>query len=228
MFSYDELWHHNESENCFKATIRWSLSTQIHIFLQNQTQFEWIVTQEKVKTSTILTWSHPQSILHLQPAIGPYSFWGIWFNRKLVRCFNYVTPLWSAVDCYQHLSVRWKAWNTPSLATDWNQRFDQKQQWMSVTFMTWQSVWQQGRGKVKQFNRNSIQPNQPLQNPANATIWLVLWSQPIWFNRRLVRCIVSDIHDITKCMTVCSKEKEGWQCLVDFHFVESLVRIPTW
>ena len=112
----------------------------------------------------------------------------ILFNRRLVRCFNYVMPLWSAVDYYQHLSVRRKAWNTPSLVTDWNQRFDQKQQWMSVTFMTWQSVWQQGRGKVKQFNRNSIQPNQPLQNPANATIWLVLWSQPIWFNRRLVRC----------------------------------------
>ncbi len=76
--------------------------------------------------------------------------------------------------------------------------------------MTWQSVWQQGRGKVTQFNRNTIQPNQPLQNQANATIWLVLWSQPIWFNRRLVTCFVSDIHDIAKCMRVCSKEKEGW------------------
>ena len=117
-------------------------------------------------------------------------------------------PLWSAVDNYQHLSVRRKAWNTPSLATDWNQRFDQNQQWMSVTFMTWQSVWQQGRGKVTQFNRNSIQPNQPLQNPANATIWLVLWSQPIWFNRRLVRCFVSDIHDMTKCLTVCCKKRK--------------------
>ena len=40
------------------------------------------------------------------------------FNRRLVRCFNYVTPLWSAVDYYQHLSVRRKAWNTPSLVTD--------------------------------------------------------------------------------------------------------------
>ena len=75
----------------------------------------------------------------------------IWFNRRLVRCFNYVTPLWSAVDYYQHLSVRRKAWNTPSLGTDWNQRFDQKQQWMSVTFMTWQSVWQYAAKKRKEM-----------------------------------------------------------------------------
>ena len=70
---------------------------------------------------------------------------------RLVRCFNYVTPLWSAVDNYQHLSVRRKAWNTPSLVTDWNQRFDQKQQWMSVTFMTWQSVWQYAAKKRKEM-----------------------------------------------------------------------------
>ena len=31
----------------FKATIWWSLTTQMHIFLQNQTQFERIVTQKK-------------------------------------------------------------------------------------------------------------------------------------------------------------------------------------
>jgi hypothetical protein len=88
------------------------------------------------------------------------------FNRRLVRCFNFITPLWSAVDYYQHLSIRQKAWNTPSLGTDWNQRFDQKQQWMSVTFMAWQSVWQQGQGKASQFNGGPTKPNQPLQNPA--------------------------------------------------------------
>ena len=27
--------------------------------------------------------------------------------------FNYVTPLWSAANYYQQLSVRWKAWNIP-------------------------------------------------------------------------------------------------------------------
>ena len=43
------------------------------------------------------------------------------FNRRLVRCFNYKTPIWSAVDYNQHLSIRRKAWNTPSLVTDWNQ-----------------------------------------------------------------------------------------------------------
>ena len=59
------------------------------------------------------------------------------FDRRLVRCFKYIMPLWSAVDHYQHLSVRRKAWNTPSPVTDWNQKFDQKQQLMSVTFMTW-------------------------------------------------------------------------------------------
>ena len=88
------------------------------------------------------------------------------FNRRLVRCFKYIMPHWSAVDYYQYLSVRQKAWNTPSPVTDWNQRFDQKQQWMSVIFMTWQSVWQQGRGKATQFNRGPTQPNQQLQNPA--------------------------------------------------------------
>ena len=55
----------------------------------------------------------------------------ILFNRRLVRCFNYVTPLWSAVDFYQHHSVRRKAWNTPCLVTDWNQKFDQKQPFSS-------------------------------------------------------------------------------------------------
>ena len=84
-------------------------------------------------------------------------------NRRLVRCFKYITPHWSAVDYYQHLSVRQKAWNTPSSVIDWNQRFDQKQQ--SVTFMTWQSV-QQGREKATQFNWDPTQPNQPLLNPA--------------------------------------------------------------
>ncbi len=49
-------------------------------------------------------------------------------NRRLSRCFNYVMPLWSAVDYYhQQLSIRQKAWNTPSIVTDWNQRFDQNQ-----------------------------------------------------------------------------------------------------
>jgi hypothetical protein len=71
------------------------------------------------------------------------------FNRRLVRCFNYKTPIWSAVDYNQHLSVRQKAWNTPSLVTDWNQ----------------------------------------------------VWSK--------TAVDVNDIHDMTKCMTVCSKEKEG-------------------
>ncbi len=50
-------------------------------------------------------------------------------NKRLTRCFNYVMPLWSAVDYlfHQQLSVRQKAWNTPSIVTDWNQRFDQEQ-----------------------------------------------------------------------------------------------------
>jgi hypothetical protein len=200
----------------FKATIWWSLTTQMKIFLQSQTQCEqkrWKLqpfyldlTLKQFYTCSqqiILILFEPifKSVLNIlcimlnshlnryktiekisdihdmtkctarkresntiqqrpntaKPAIVKLSNATIWpvlwsqpisLNKRLVRCFNYVTPLWSAVDNYQHLSVRRKAWNTPSLVTDWNQRFDQKQQ--SVTFMTWQSEWQYAAKKRKE------------------------------------------------------------------------------
>ncbi len=71
VFSHDELLHHNESKNWFQSNylVIFDNSNE-HISSKPDTMWT-----KKVKTSTILPWSDPQAILHLQPKNSPYSFW---------------------------------------------------------------------------------------------------------------------------------------------------------
>ena len=77
VFSHNELLHHNESKNCFQSNYLVIFdNSNAHNSAKPDTIWTDSDIEEKVKTSTILPWSDPQAILHLQPAIGPYSFWG--------------------------------------------------------------------------------------------------------------------------------------------------------
>ena len=43
-----------------------------------------------------------------------FSFYQLFnLDTFIPMIFNYITPLWSAANYYQQLSVRWKAWNIP-------------------------------------------------------------------------------------------------------------------
>ena len=73
MFSHNELLHYNESKNCFQNTYLVIFdNTNAHNSAKPDTIWMDSEIEEKVKTSTILPWSDPQAILHLQLEIGPY------------------------------------------------------------------------------------------------------------------------------------------------------------
>ena len=91
------------------------------------------IDQSKIQFKAILSGHRVIQSHRLAASIAQSSIWdSLWSDRirrlglqspSLSSCsisihsfpwyFNYVTPLWSAANYYQQLSVRWKAWNIP-------------------------------------------------------------------------------------------------------------------
>ena len=84
VFSHNELLHHNESKNCFQSTYLVIFdNANAHNSAKPDTIGMDSDIEEKVKTSTILPWSDPQAILHLQLEIGPYILFEAVFKSVL-------------------------------------------------------------------------------------------------------------------------------------------------
>ena len=85
VISHNELFHHIESKNCFQSTYLVIFdNSNAHISAKPDTIWIESDIEEKVKTSTILPWSDPQAILHLQLEIGTY----ILFEAVFKSVFN--------------------------------------------------------------------------------------------------------------------------------------------
>ncbi len=84
VFSHNELLHRKESKNCFQSTDLVIFdNANAHNSAKPGTIRMDSDIEEEVKTSTILPWSDPQAILHLQLEIGPYILFEAVFKSVL-------------------------------------------------------------------------------------------------------------------------------------------------
>ena len=105
VFLHNELLHHIESKNYFQSTYLWIFdNSNAHISAKPDTIWMDSDTEENVKNSTILPWSDPQAILHLQLEIGPY----ILFEARSVG--RILVTVGESCSPFLHCWKRWWEW----------------------------------------------------------------------------------------------------------------------